>query len=183
MVLVGKYRKSSEVLFSPCGLYRWWLTRELSNNKNEILFVGLNPSKASYSYEDPTLRRIISFCNSWGYGALKVVNLFARISCSPNLLSSCTDPIGRENDKHLRKCASHWSLNPFCDLWFAWGSKGILYDRDLAVISLFKDHFAKRKRLFPSSKGPLALGLTKYGQPLHPLYIPKNESLKPFILK
>ncbi|HJM80481.1 MAG TPA: DUF1643 domain-containing protein, partial [Prochlorococcaceae cyanobacterium Fu_MAG_72] len=66
----------SEASFSPCGHYRWWLKRRLGKSSRTLLFVGLNPSKASALDDDPTLRRILGFCRSWGYGRLLVVNLF-----------------------------------------------------------------------------------------------------------
>jgi hypothetical protein len=72
--------------FSPCGHYRWWLERVWAPERPRLIYVGLNPSRADGCRDDPTLRRLQGFARAWGYGALEVLNLFARISVSPALL-------------------------------------------------------------------------------------------------
>jgi hypothetical protein len=64
---------------SACGAYRWWLERLWDPCRPRILFIGLNPSRADARSNDPTLRRVMRFARSWGYGAVDVLNLFARI--------------------------------------------------------------------------------------------------------
>ncbi len=167
--------------FSKCGAYRWWLRRELNNNKNSILFIGLNPSKANQIDDDPTLKRIIRFSESWGYGNILVINLFAIISSSPSVLKSSIDPIGIDNDEEIRLRLSEWEQNPFWDLWLGWGSKGFWMQRDLFVLDLIKSIYKNRLNKFSNAKGPLALGLTRNGRPLHPLYVRRNAKLKPFL--
>ena len=90
-----------------------------------MLFIGLNPSTASDSSEDQTLNRLLSFCRSWGYGSLVVVNLFAKVSKSPLLLRSCIDPVGEGNDQELSLNADIWSKNHLWDLWLGWGAGGV----------------------------------------------------------
>ena len=172
-------RKSS---FSSCGSYRWWLSREIGSSNKNLLFKGLNPSKADDSYDDATLKRLMGFGKDWGYGRLTVVNLFARISPSPTFLCKCFDPIGDENDSQIFMQALEWSLNPSCDLWVGWGAKGVLMGRNLQCISMLRIHLINRLNRFPSALGPLALGLTSEGQPRHPLYAPKKLRLNLFEL-
>jgi len=108
---------ASEASFSPCGLYRWSLKRKLRNDKSSLIFIGLNPSKASIKIDDPTLKRLVNFSFSWGYGSLIVINLFARVSFSPSIIRRCSDPVGKKNDQVLRPLSFKWSQDPFCDLW------------------------------------------------------------------
>ncbi|WP_063406285.1 MULTISPECIES: DUF1643 domain-containing protein [Prochlorococcus] len=171
---------ASEAAFSSCGHYRWWLKRSLGQCERTLLFIGLNPSTATASEDDPTLRRLLGFCCSWGYGHLLVVNLFARISQSTVLLKQCADPIGDENDDQLLTRARQWSENPNWDLWFGWGCGGTLRRRDLAFKALLERHRQNRIRNFPAARGPLSLGLTREGHPCHPLYMPCKEVLRPF---
>ena len=42
-----------------------------------ILFIGLNPSTADETKNDPTIRRCINFAKDWGYGGVMIANLFA----------------------------------------------------------------------------------------------------------
>ena len=163
-------------------MYRWWLERRLMKNERIMIFVGLNPSKASFSLNDQTLKRLISSCYSWGYGSLIVINLFARVSSSPSLIRKCSDPIGERNDKELYLRTSQWSKNPLCDLWLGWGNHGDWKSRNIDVINLVKKNAIDRNFQYPFARGPLALGLTKRGHPLHPLYISHKDGLKPFQL-
>lgn len=66
----------------------------------------LNPSKADASIDDPTLRRCISFAKFWDYGSLIVVNLFAFRTASPLELKKVDDPVGKQNDRYLKKLLS-----------------------------------------------------------------------------
>jgi hypothetical protein len=42
-----------------------------------VQFIGLNPSTADESQDDPTVRRCIDFAKRWGAGALCMTNIFA----------------------------------------------------------------------------------------------------------
>ncbi len=172
--------QNSREAFSPCGSYRWWLKREIGFENRKLLFIGLNPSNANALRDDPTLKRLIGFCKSWKYGSLVVVNLFARIGKSPSILRICSDPVGFENNSELKARLLLWANNSDWDLWLGWGAKGILQQRNLKVLELLKEYSNIRFGNFPNSLGPLAIGVTKGGQPMHPLYSPKSKLLKPF---
>ena len=159
--------------FSSCKDYRWSLTRKINDSKKELIFIGLNPSYANSSLDDPTLRRLIGFSKLWGYGSLVVINLFARISKSPRLLALCDDPVGWNNDFELNKRINYWSRNDLCELWIGWGVNGNLKDRNKIIL----------KRIKKSLKHPCVIGLTKEGHPKHPLYISKRKSLSYLYLK
>lgn len=61
---------------SPCGTYRWTLTRTWSSEGGHVCFIGLNPSTADHRIDDPTVRRWTHFARSWGYGGFTAVNLY-----------------------------------------------------------------------------------------------------------
>ena len=79
---------NSNAVFSFSRKYRYRLNRRINQSRHEIIFIGLNPSTADEEDNDSTLIRVLNFSNSWGYGSLVVINLFARISTSPRLLKS-----------------------------------------------------------------------------------------------
>ncbi len=171
---------AAEAAFSCCGNYRWWLRRRWAKNQRKLLFIGLNPSTASAIKSDATLRRLVGFSRSWGYGQLLVLNLFARISTSPAALKCCDDPIGSVNDDHLNLWGRQWSVSSQWDLWLGWGNRGAWQQRDLAVMAMLDGYCRFRRLNIPEARGPLALGLTSGGQPKHPLYISGQEVLRPF---
>ncbi len=45
--------------------------------------LGLNPSTADETEDDPTIRRCINFAKTWGYGGLCMTNLFAYRATQP----------------------------------------------------------------------------------------------------
>ena len=139
------------VAFSRCGLYRWWLRRSWNPTRPTLVFVGLNPSQADGDREDPTLRRLISFAQAWGYGQLEVLNLFARVASQPSSLRRVCDPVGEDNDSwiHRRLAAQrHWwpgsvtssdvsedSVPRASLLWLGWGNAGAWCGRDRWLLS------------------------------------------------
>ncbi len=170
----------SRASFSSCGFYRWCLERELGKTERILIFVGLNPSKASSKINDPTINKLVSFGRLWGYGYLIVINLFARVSSAPTIIRRCKDPIGKKNNQEITYRLSQWSSNPRSDLWLGWGNSGVWKNRNLDVMNLLKPNAISRSLLYPSSVGPLVLGFTKKGQPCHPLYASYKEVLRPF---
>ena len=74
-----------------------------------ILFIGLNPSTADETKNDPTIRRCINFAKDWGYGGVMIANLFAFRSTSPEIMKQqkeITDMRGlikKRKEKKLRQ--------------------------------------------------------------------------------
>ena len=141
-------------LFSTCGHYRYRLTRELAGTGGALLIIGLNPSTADATHNDPTIRRCIGFAERWGHSALIVANLFAFRATHPKDLKKAADPVGPECDRFLLESAMKASR-----VLVAWGYHGAFLSRHSEVTELLKNH-------------PLeCLGKTQSGLPRHPLYI------------
>lgn len=139
--------------FSPCGQYRYALTRVWEQtDRGHVVFVGLNPSTADDARDDPTIRRCIAFAKSWGYGGLTVLNLFAfRATASKDLLVA-DEPVGPDNNAWLQT-ALHAPL-----VIAAWGRLGSHRQRASQVRAMLPAwHY---------------LRLNKDGAPAHPLYLP-----------
>lgn len=154
-------------IISACGTYRYRLERSWSTGP-KVSFIMLNPSTADAEKDDPTIRRCVSFAKSWSYGGLIVGNLFALRSTDPKALYSHNDPIGPDNDAHLRAIAVCTE-----QIVCAWGAHGKFNDRSL--------HVARALDRF----NLVALKLTKDGFPSHPLArgthrIPDNTQPKAY---
>jgi hypothetical protein len=125
------------------------------------MFIGLNPSTATATKADPTVRRCIGFAHDWNFGSLVVVNLFAWRSTCPAILAKVVDPIGPRNNWWLSFYRSRVDL-----IVAVWGVHGSLMSRDEDVIASFPDLHC--------------LGVTRDGHPKHPLYLPSRSNPKRF---
>lgn len=149
--------------FDPTGCYRYLLWRSWEAQGLRIGFVMLNPSQADAVVNDPTIRRCIGFARSWGYGALEVMNLFAYRTAHPMELRHVADPVGAKNDRYLSGLGQRVD-----QIILAWGNGGRLHGRDRDAISLL------------GARTVYCLGITKLGQPRHPLYIRREVLPFPF---
>ena len=156
---------------SPCGKYRYRLTREWSKDafggNKSCVFVMLNPSTADGGNDDPTIRRCVEFAQKLGYGSLDVVNLFAYRATNPQQLLALNylqNPIGDRNQEAIETVCNAQDTGIIIA---AWGAHGGHIGQDETVLG-----WMQRPKLVH------ALGLTKYGMPRHPLYL-KSDS-KPF---
>lgn len=117
------------------------------------MFIGLNPSTANETENDPTIRRCIGFSKSWGFGGVCVVNLFAFRATMPRDMMSSKDPVGAENDVWIRQLAEKAGL-----IVAAWGNDGSFMGRSKTVMKMIP-HLT-------------CLKINRTGEPAHPLYQP-----------
>lgn len=152
---------AGSAVFSDCGTYRYELARGLSggsllNRATTCLFVMLNPSTASATEDDPTIRRCIGYAERWGHGRLVVANLFAFRSTDPKALAGDPEPVGPENDAAILRLAREAST-----VVCAWGAHGAYMGRGREVVRMLRG----------AGVEPLCLSQTKAGHPGHPLYL------------
>jgi hypothetical protein len=141
-------------VFSPCRRYRYALARTWDFDRKPALFVGLNPSTADETVDDPTIRRCIRFARDWDYGGVLMANLFAFRATDPDEMKRALDPVGERNDFWLGRLAGMAGV-----VVAAWGVHGAHRGRARAVID-------------SGALGAYSvLGLTKDGHPRHPLYM------------
>ena len=153
----------TDAVLSEDETYRYSLTRSWDPDADVLGWIMLNPSTADATEDDPTIRRCIGYAKEWGYGGIVVGNLFALRSPDPAKLSEHPEPIGPENDAHLKRIAEEAET-----VVAAWGTKGTLDGRDREVIDLLDTEL-------------LALNKTKNDHPNHPLYQPKDADLEPLL--
>ena len=150
-------------VLSEDGLYRYRLERRWGTGR-PVAFIMLNPSTADAELDDPTIRRCIGFAKRLGAGALAVGNLYAWRATRPDDLGSAVDPVGPDNDRHLREIAFEAS-----DVIAAWGAHWTADVRGPRVEVGLLDALNGR---------PLwALGTSKGGKPRHPLYLRGDSPL------
>jgi len=148
-------------IFDVNGRYRYSLRREWSTHHPRITFVLLNPSTADEQKNDPTVRRCMGFARAWKFGSMEVVNLFAYRATDYRELFKASEPIGAENNRFILQAIERSST-----VVLGWGTRGTLLNRDRQVMSLLQG----RNDLY-------CFGITKDGQPRHPLYVKGNTDL------
>jgi hypothetical protein len=151
-----------DAIFSEDRRYRYALSRTWNKNLPAVMFVGLNPSTADETVNDPTVRRCINFAERWGYGKLYMMNLFAFRATDPLEIKSADAPIGPLNDHYLDLAWVRSGLHIA-----AWGVHGDHGGRE-------RDFAMKTRKFAPVSLK--CLKVTKDGHPSHPLYI-KGDTL------
>jgi hypothetical protein len=159
-MLVREVRGSAT--FDPTRRYRYRLTRRWARGPR-VAFVMLDPNTADATKDDPTIRRCVGFARRWGFGSLVVVNLFGLCARHPRELARATDPVGPQNDRHVRRAVRSADL-----VVCAWGALPLAR--------------ARARELDGAFGGPRlrCLGLTKMGAPRHPLYLRSDTRLRPF---
>ncbi len=154
---------TSTALYSPCGSYRYLLTRTWAPDLPTLLAVLLNPSTATEAQGDPTADRCLRRARAAGYGSLRIANLFALRATDPRALRDAADPVGPETDAVLTQAAAG-AARILC----AWGNHGVLLGRATQV-----------RALLQACGRPLChLGQTLQGLPVHPLYIAADRPMR-----
>ena len=155
--MTGDLFEDRGATFSSCRKYRYKLWRTWDRLKTSALFLMLNPSTADEQANDPTVERCERRARDMGWGGLIVANIFALRATDPKVMLAAADPIGPENDEWIKRCVYEAGI-VIC----GWGAHGSHRGRDKEVFRLIHD---------TSFAVPHHLGLTKAGQPRHPLYI------------
>ncbi len=144
-----------DAILSEDRKYRYVLSRIWDESKSMVMIIGLNPSTADETIDDPTIVRCIDFAKNWGYGGIYMLNLFAFRATLPKDMFSTENPIGDENDKFIEKY-SKLSDKVIC----AWGNDGKYKNRSQEVLSKIKNKYY--------------LKLNQTNEPAHPLYLRKD---------
>lgn len=144
-------------IISDCGKYRFQLWRIWDETKPLVLWIMHNPSKADHINDDPTIRRVIKFAKSWGYGGLYVGNLFPYRATKPDELKAIDDielKCNPENYRHVQEMYNKCELRILA-YGNSFNGEGFIMDWE----GKGEFHYLK---------------LTKKGFPCHPLYLNSN---------
>lgn len=154
-------------IISQCGTWRYRLAREWGSEPL-LPFVMLNPSVADADIDDPTIRRCMSFARREYAGGIVVVNLYGLRATDPARLKAADNPIGPENNLHLRELAAH-AFRVGVPIVCAWGANAAPA-RSANVATMIRGEGA----------ATVCLGTTRSGEPKHPLYVRGDQPLVPF---
>ena len=138
-----------------------------------LVCIGINPSTARPDALDNTLKSVQRIALGNGFDSFIMFNVYAQRATNPDAMEKqCNPVLHRENMEAFRYVLS---LGKTPAVWAAWGS--IVEKRDYLKDCL-RDMVAIGNQL--GAKWYCAGALSKKGHPHHPLYLRKDEQLKPF---
>jgi hypothetical protein len=181
--LVHRSSPNGAAVYSLDERYRYRLDRDLTDLSGEnplfpsdvlppvkplpVVFIGLNPSTATETEDDPTIRRCIDFAIRLKATKLIMLNAFAFRATAPKDMKAEPAPIGEENDDIILDVVVEAArLGGY--VIAAWGTDGAYRERSSALRTMLRPF-----RIY-------CLGQTGSGEPRHPLYLKASSTLEPY---
>lgn len=155
-------------ILSPCGLYRYRLDRQVAEQGPVYAFFGINPSTADASVDDATVRKWIGFTKRWGASRFIVGNVFAYRATDVKVLATVDDPYGDDIGDHITDIITEADILVPC-----WGNTSKVPPKLQGAFDVLMD------ALVSSGKPVRCFGLTKSGDPMHPLMLGYDTALQP----
>ena len=144
-----------------------------TRGKHPLICIGINPSTAEPDHLDNTLKSVERIALGNGFDSFIMFNVYAQRATDPDAMErQCNLALHRENLKAFRFVLSI-SEQPV--VWAAWGA--IIEKRDY-LADCVRDMVAVGQEY--GAQWCCAGAISKKGHPHHPLYLRKDEKLKPF---
>ena len=160
----GDLFDQSGARFSRCKRWRYKLWRYWTDDERLLVCVGLNPSTATETVDDPTIRRVTDYARRWGLGGIVMLNAFGYRSTDPKGMLAADDPVGPGNKDSFDETLGKLKGRPAPVVLCMWGAHGTHMDQDEEVMGWLR---------WPDIQ-PVCLGVNANGTPKHPLYLPKD---------
>lgn len=160
--VVGHQEFVDRADYSADRIYRWSYERRWAPG-GSLCWVGLNPGKGDEDLGPrPTLRKVVGWAKREGCAAVTVVNLFSFRSTDPKALRGAgVDAVGEETDAAVRAASRDAQVT-----LAAWGADPLARRRAAEVTEMLVD--------------PRCAGVTKSGEPRHPLYVAAATPFTPY---
>ena len=144
-----------------------------TRGKNPLICIGINPSTAQPGALDNTLKSVERIALGNGFDSFIMFNVYAQRATKPDDMErQCNMSLHRENMEAFRYVLSI-SENP--TVWAAWGAiiekRSYLSDCVRDMVAIGQEYGASWQ---------CAGAISKKGHPHHPLYLRKDEKLRPF---
>ncbi len=144
-----------------------------TRGKNPLICIGINPSTAEPGNLDNTLKSVERIALGNGFDSFIMFNVYAQRATDPDAMEKVCNPLlHRENLEAFRYVLS---ISEKPAVWAAWGA--IIEKRD--YLAQCVQDMVEVGQTFGAT-WHCAGAITKKGHPHHPLYLRKDEKLKPF---
>ena len=144
-----------------------------TRGEKPLICIGVNPSTARPDALDNALKSVERIALGNGFDSFLMFNVYAQRATNPDTMERVCNPLlHKENLEAFRYVLS---LSPAPAVWAAWGAviekRGYLADCVADFLAVGKEY---------NAQWYCAGAITKKGHPHHPLYLRKDEKLKPF---
>ncbi len=147
-----------------------------TRGERPLICIGINPSTARPDALDNTLKSVERIALGNGYDSFLMFNVYAQRATSPDDMEKVYNPaLHRENLEAFRYILS---ISDRPAVWAAWGA---IIEKRAYLPDCVRD-LVRAGEEFGAS-WYCAGAITKKGHPHHPLYLRKDEKLKPFDVK
>lgn len=144
-----------------------------TRGKNPLICVGINPSTARPDALDNTLKSVERIALGNGFDSFLMFNVYAQRATNPDTMEkSCNVRLHQENLEAFRYVLS---LSPHPAVWAAWGA---VIEKRKYLPQCLADMIRAGEEY--GAQWYCAGAITKKGHPHHPLYLRKDEQLRPF---
>ena len=144
-----------------------------TRGKNPLICVGINPSTARPDALDNTLKSVERIALGNGFDSFIMFNVYAQRATSPDDMEKvCNPALHRENLDAFRYVLS---IADKPAVWAAWGA---IIEKRRYLPDCVRDMLQAGEEF--GAQWYCAGAITKKGHPHHPLYLRKDEKLKPF---
>ena len=144
-----------------------------TKGKNPLICIGINPSTAEPDNLDNTLKSVERIALGNGFDSFIMFNVYAQRATNPDTMErQCNLSLHQENLKAFRYVLS---ISETPTVWAAWGA--IIEKRDY-LADCVRDMVAVGQEY--GANWCCAGAISKKGHPHHPLYLRKDEKIKPF---
>ena len=144
-----------------------------TRGKNPLICIGINPSTAEPDNLDNTLKSVERIALGNGFDSFIMFNVYAQRATSPDdMEKQCNLLLHKENLEAFRYVLS---ISEKPAVWAAWGA---IIEKRKYLPDCVRDMLEAGKEY--GASWYCAGAITKKGHPHHPLYLRKDEKLKPF---
>ena len=144
-----------------------------TRGKNPLICIGINPSTAAPDSLDNTLKSVERIALGNGFDSFIMFNVYAQRATNPDAMEKQCNP--RLHQENLAAFRYVLSISEKPAVWAAWGA--IIEKRDY-LADCVRDMVQAGQEY--GAAWYCAGAVTKKGHPHHPLYLRKDEKIKPF---
>ena len=144
-----------------------------TRGENPLICIGINPSTAQPDALDNTLKSVERIALGNGFDSFIMFNVYAQRATDPDAMEQqCNLQLHKEN---MEAFAHVLSISKKPSVWAAWGT---IIEKRKYLPQCLADMLAVGNQY--GAQWYCAGAVSKKGHPHHPLYLRKDEKIKPF---